>query len=57
MRALLLTLIAISTYAQRSINDDNSDAVKGHRKDFDAMDTNKDGNLDAIEVKKFYNGS
>ena len=57
MRALLLTLLATLTYAQRSINDDNSDAVKGHRKDFDAMDTNKDGNLDAIEVKKFYNGS
>ena len=33
---------------------DNSDAAAGHRRDFETMDTNGDGMLDAIEVKTFY---
>ena len=33
---------------------DNSEAVIGHKNDFKAMDSNKDNNLDAIEVKEFY---
>ena len=30
---------------------DNSDAAAGHKRDFETMDSNGDGRLDAIEVK------
>ena len=36
------------------VDKDNSEAARGHKNDFMAMDSNKDQNLDAIEVKEFY---